>query len=40
MRDFTIRIIELPKEFAQNKDELSMKFAIWNLIQEKIEDLK
>lgn len=35
-RDFTLVIDQLPDSFAQHKDELSLKFAIWQMIQQKI----
>ena len=40
MRDFSVKTSELPEYFAENEDEVSMKFALWNLIQERIEDAK
>ena len=39
MKDFTIRIDDLPKSFEQYNDEINMKYAIWRHIQEKIADL-
>lgn len=39
-KDFTLMINKLPKSFSQYKDELSIKFAIWKQIQEKIEKCK
>ena len=35
-RDFTLVIDKLPESFNQYTDELSLKFAIWNMIQKKI----
>ena len=35
-KDFTLQIHQLPLTFAQYKDELSIKYAIWNQIQQKI----
>ena len=40
MKDFTIRTDYLPKIYSKYEDEISMKFAIWKLVQEKIADLK
>ena len=33
MRDFTVKTSELPADFSQYEDEVSMKFALWDLIQ-------
>lgn len=40
MRDFTVRSNQLPESFRQYEDEVSMKFAIWQQIQQKIKDAK
>ena len=40
MRDFTVEINNLPITFCTHKDEVSMKFAIWAQIQERIKDAK
>ena len=37
VRDFTLVISKLPESFRQYKDELSLKFALWSQIQNKIE---
>lgn len=39
-RDFTLVIDQLPESFNQYKDELSLKFAIWKMIQDKIAKCK
>ena len=31
-RDFTLMIEQLPESFSQYQDELSLKFAIWDMI--------
>ena len=33
MRDFTVKTSELPADFSKYEDEVSMKFALWDLIQ-------
>ena len=40
MRDFTMRSNQLPESFCQYEDELSIKFAIWQQIQQKIKESK
>ena len=40
MRDFTIKIEKLPKAFEEYKDEISIKFALWKYIQEKLNECK
>ena len=40
MRDFTVRSKKLPESFRQYEDEVSIKFAIWQQIQQKIKDAK
>lgn len=40
VRDFTLIIEKLPQSFAQYKDVLSLKFAIWDQIQKKVEACK
>ena len=39
-RDFTVVVDRLPASFAQYKDELSLKHAIWTQIQKKIQECK
>jgi len=39
-RDFTLVIEKLPETFKQYNDELSLKFAIWDMIQQKINACK
>jgi len=37
MRDFAVMVDgQLPSSFKQYKDEISMKFAIWDQIQQKL----
>lgn len=40
MRDFTVKTSELPADFSKYEDEVSMKFALWDLIQQRIKDAK
>lgn len=40
VRDFTLVISKLPESFKQYKDELSLKFALWSQIQQKIQECK
>ena len=35
-RDFTVVINQIPESFRQNKNEFSMKFSLWNEIQDGI----
>lgn len=39
-RDFSIVIEELPASFKQYTDELSLKVAIWKMIQDKLHQCK
>lgn len=40
MRDFSVKTSELPESFSEFEDEVSMKFALWDLIQQRIKDAK
>lgn len=40
VRDFTLVINKLPESFKQYKDELSLKFALWAQIQQRIQECK
>lgn len=38
MRDFSVNTYGLPKSFSHYDDEVSIKFAIWEQIQQKLTD--
>ena len=40
MRDFAVKIDILPQSFKDKHDEISVKFALWQQIQEKLKECR